>query len=446
MQCWRAALLRFDEHGQAVFERDGLLVTGANAQGRQVVLAAGDYARLAPQYAHAPCTSLPGRILAPGFIDTHIHYPQIDVIGSPAEGLLPWLERYAFAQETRFADPQHAARAADFFCAELARNGVTAALVFCTSHPASVDALFTEAERRGLRLIAGKTLQDRCGPPGLRDTAEQSLIDSEALLGRWHGRGRLGYAITPRFAPGCSEAQLRGAGELAARHPDAWIQSHAAENPDEVALTRKLFPAARSYLSVYAGHGLLRQRAVYAHCIHIDEADRQLLRDTGAAAAVCPGSNLFLGSGFFDFAAAARAGFPHALASDVGAGFSFSPFVTMRAAWCVNQAVRPNASLTPERLWWLHTAGAARALGLQGVIGNLQPGCEADFVALNPAATPLLARRAAQADSLAELLFALIMLGDDRAVERTVIAQAEESPPPQSPPDPGGGVGHGPGT
>lgn len=422
MHCWRAALLRFDEHGQAVFERDGLLVTGPGAQGRQIVLAAGSHAQLAPRYAATPCTHLPGRILAPGFIDPHIHYPQTDMIGSPAEGLLPWLERYTFPHEARFAEPAHAAQVAAFFCDELARQGVTAALVFCTSHPASVEALFAEAERRGLRLVAGKTLQDRCGPPGLRDATEQSLIDSEALLTRWHGCGRLGYAITPRFAPGCSEAQLRGAGELAARYPDAWIQSHAAENRDEVALARRLFPAARSYLSIYAGCGLLRQRAVFAHCIHIDEADRQLLRDTGAAAAVCPGSNLFLGSGFFDFAAAARAGFSHALASDVGAGLSFSPFATMRAAWCVGQAAQGgSANLTPERLWWLHTAGAAGALGLHGVVGNLQAGCEADFIVLNPAATPLLERRAAQADSLAELLFALIMLGDDRAVERAVI-------------------------
>jgi guanine deaminase len=422
MQSWRAALLRFDENGQALFERDGLLVTGCDAQGRPIVLAAGSHAQLAQRYADAPCTHWPGRILAPGFIDPHIHYPQTDMIGSPAEGLLPWLERYAFAQEARFADPAHAAQVAAFFCDELARHGVTTALVFCTSHPASVDALFAEAGRRGLRLIAGKTLQDRCGPPGLRDDAAQSLKDSQALLARWHGRGRLGYAITPRFAPGCSEAQLRGAGELAARYPDAWIQSHAAENPDEVALARRLFPAARSYLSIYADCGLMRPRAVFAHCIHIDEDDRRLLRETGAAAAVCPGSNLFLGSGFFDFAAAARAGFLHALASDVGAGFSFSPFVTMRAAWCVGQAAQGGgAGLTPERLWWLHTAGAARALGLGGLTGNLQPGCEADFIALNPAATPLLERRAAQAGSLAELLAAFIMLGDDRAVEKTVI-------------------------
>jgi guanine deaminase len=429
-QSWRAALLWFDGDGQARYERDGLLVTGANAGGRHVILAAGDYDRLAQQYAGVPCTHLPGRILAPGFVDLHIHYPQTDVIGSPAEGLLPWLEHYTFPHEAQFHDPAHAAEVARFFCDELARHGVTTALVFGTSHPASVNALFAEARQRQLRLIAGKVLQDRHSPDGVRDATEQSLIDTEALIRQWHGTGRLGYAITPRFAPSCSPAQLRGAGELAARHPDVWVQSHVAENLDEVAWARALFPASRSYLAIYADHGLMRRRAVYAHCIHFDDADRALMRDTHTAAAVCPTSNLFLGSGFFDFAAAERTNFLHGLASDVGGGTSFSPFHTMLAAYYAGREgqTKPGISLSPERLWWLHTAGAARALGLDGVVGNLQPGCEADFVVLNPAATPLLARRTAQAASLAELLFALIVLGDDRVVERTCIAAAGPAP------------------
>jgi guanine deaminase len=267
-------------------------------------------------------------------------------------------------------------------------------------------------------------LQDRHCPDGVRDETEQSLADTEALIRRWHGKDRLGYAITPRFAPSCSEAQLRGAGELAARYPDVWVQSHVAENLEEIRWVRELFPRSRSYLAVYADFGLMRERAVYAHCIHIDDADRALMRDTGAAAAVSPTSNLFLGSGFFDYEGADRVGFRYGLASDVGGGTSFSPFHTMLAAYCVGREgqTKPGVSLSPQQLWWQHTAGAAQALGLDGVIGNLQPGCEADFVVLLPAATPLLSRKTAAAASLDELLFAMIVLGDDRVVERVHIA------------------------
>jgi guanine deaminase len=424
MKAFHASLLRFDDHGQAVFDTDGLLVTGADARGQRVVLAAGNYSALAGRYRDVPVTHLPGRILAPGFLDLHIHYPQTDVIGSPAEGLLPWLENYTFPHEAQFADAGYAADVATFFLDELARNGVTTALTFATSHPTSVDALFGEAQRRGLRLITGKCLMDRHCPDGVRDQTEQSLIDTEALIRKWHGVDRLGYAITPRFAPSCTEAQLQGAGELAARYPDVWIQSHVSENLDEVRWARELFPASRSYLAVYDDHGLMRERAVYAHCIHFDDDDRALMRDTGTAAAVSPTSNLFLGSGFFDYAGAERVGFRYGLASDVGGGTSFSPFHTMLAAYTAGREgqTKSGLSLSPQHLWWQHTAGAAVALGLGGVVGNLQPGHEADFIVLNPAATPLLARRTAQAQSLDELLFAMIVLGDDRLVEKTVIS------------------------
>lgn len=424
MKAFRAAVLRFAADGSAVYEQDGLLVTGPAGGGQEVVHAVGSCAAVAAIHPGVPVEHLPGRIIAPGFIDLHIHFPQTDVIGSPAEGLLPWLEDYTFPHESRFADEAHAAERATFFVDELLRHGVTTALAFGTSHPESVDALLGEAQRRGMRMIAGKVLQDRHCPDGVRDETARSLADTEALIARWHGRDRLGYAITPRFAPSCSEAQLRGAGELAARYPDVWIQSHVAENLDEVEWVRQLFPAARSYLDVYRQSGLMRERAVYAHCIHLDDEDRALMHDTGAAAAVCPTSNLFLGSGFFDYAAAKRAGFHYGLASDVGGGTSFSPFHTMLAAYYVGREGRTKAglSLSPQELWWQHTAGAAAALGLEGVVGNLQPGCEADFVVLDPAATPLLARKTAHAASLDELLFSMIVLGDDRVIERAVIA------------------------
>ena len=370
---------------------------------------------------------LPGRILAPGFIDLHIHFPQTDVIGSPAEGLLPWLDNFTFPHESRFVDEAYAKEVATVFLDELQRNGVTTALTFATSHPSSVDALFEASKARGLRMITGKVLQDRHSPDGVRDLTEQSLIDTEALINRWHGVDRLGYAITPRFAPSCTDAQLRGAGELAAKYKDVWIQSHVAENLDEVKWARELFPAARSYLSVYDDFGLMRERAIYAHCIHFDDEDRALMRDTSTAAAVSPTSNLFLGSGFFDYASADRVGFKYGLASDVGGGTSFSPFHTMLAAYYVGREgqTKTGLSIPPHQLWWQHTAGAAQALGLDGTIGNLQPGCEADFVVLNPQATPLLARKTRLANSLEELLFSMIVLGDDRLIERSVISQAQ---------------------
>ena len=427
MPVFRSALLRFADDGMALFDPDGLLAVGPDAQGRQRVLAAGAWSDLAPRFGSGPVEHLPGRIIAPGFVDMHIHFPQTDVIGSPADGLLPWLENYTFPHEKRFLAPEYSAQVAQFFIAELLRNGVTTALAFATSHPASAQALFVEAQHHQMRLITGKVLQDRHSPDGVRDDTEQSLIDTEALIQRWHGVDRLGYAITPRFAPTSTPEQLRGAGELAARYPGVWIQSHVAENLDEIRWAHELFPASRSYLSVYDDFGLLRERAVYAHCIHLDEHDRALMRDTGAVAAVSPTSNLFLGSGFFDYAEADRVGMGYGLASDVGGGTSFSPFHTMLAAYYVGREgqAKRGLSLSPQHLWWQHTAGAARALGLAGVVGNLQPGCEADFIVLNPQATPLLARRTAQAGSIDELLFAMIVLGDDRLVEKTVISQAK---------------------
>jgi guanine deaminase len=424
MQAFRAAILRFSGDGSAVFDEDGLLVVGPDATGQKVVRAVGPYAQLAPNFPGVAVEHLPGRIIAPGFIDLHIHFPQTDVIGSPAAGLLPWLAKYTFPHESRFSDAAHASELAGFFVDELLRHGVTSALAFATSHPSSVDALMSEAQRRGMRMIAGKVLQDRHSPDGVRDETEQSLIDTETLIHRWHGKGRLGYAITPRFAPSCTEAQLRGAGELAAKYPYVWIQSHVAENLDEIRWARELFPDSRSYLAIYDDFGLMRERAIYAHCIHFDDDDRALMRSTGAAAAVSPTSNLFLGSGFFDYEGADRIGFKYGLASDVGGGTSFSPFHTMLAAYYVGREgqTKPGVSLSPQNLWWQHTAGAARALGLEGVIGNLQPGCEADFIVIDPKATPLLARKTSQATSLDELLFSLIVLADDRAIARAAIA------------------------
>jgi guanine deaminase len=427
---YRAYLLWFpDANSDRIhFEADGLLVTTRGADGVSRISAIGDYRALQAAHAHLPTTDWRGRWIAPGFVDTHIHYAQTDVIASPADGLLPWLNHYTFPQESRFADPVHAQNVAAFFFDELMRHGVTTALAFATAHSASVDAFFNEAQRRHLRMISGRVLQDRHSPDGLRDaSAAQSLYETEALIQRWHNVDRLGYAITPRFAPTSSEAQLRGAGELAAAHTDVWVQSHVAENADEIKWVAELFTQARSYLGVYEDMGLLRERSVYAHCLHLDANDRDLMAERGAAAAVCPTSNLFLDSGFFDFSLAQSHQLLHALASDVGGGTSFSPFHTMHAAYTVARQSQGKSvgqsgrSLSAQHLWWLHTAGAAKALGLAGVIGNLNVGCEADFNVLNPQATPLLSRRMAAAESLQEQMFAMVVLGDDRLVERVVV-------------------------
>ncbi len=426
LQGWRASLLWFPDpqRPQARHESDGLLVTGQSPDGIVRVLAIGPYRELAARYPELPTTHWPGLCIAPGFVDMHIHYPQTDVIGSPADGLLPWLTHYTFPHEKHFSDPAYAHEVTRFFLDELMRQGVTTALCFATAHPESVDAFMTQAQKRRLRMITGKVLQDRHSPDGLRDTdTALSLRQTENLIARWHGVDRLGYAITPRFAPTSTPAQLHGAGELAQQFPDVWIQSHVAENVDEIRWVQELFPEARSYLDVYDRAGLLRKRAVYAHCIYLNETDRQRMAEVSATAAISPTSNLFLGSGFFDYAASDAAGLRYGLASDVGGGTSFSPFHTMHAAYTVARQSVGSAglSLAPEHLWWQHTAGAAQALDLDGKLGNLLPGCEADFVVLNPKATPLLARRTAQTDTLAEWLFALIVLGDDRLIAHTLV-------------------------
>jgi guanine deaminase len=395
---------------------DGLLVM---EHGR--IAARGEYAALAPHWldASTQLADCRGAIVTPGFIDTHIHLPQIDVIASPATGLLDWLERHTFPVEAGYADPARCEESAAFFLDELVRHGTTSAGVYGTVHAQSVEALFIAAHARGMRLIAGKCLMDVNCPEVLRDSADGGVADSAALADRWHGKGRLAYAITPRFAGTSSRAQLQAAGELARARPQLHVQSHVAENHEEVRWIESLFPEARSYLDVYDHYGLLTPRSIYAHCIHLDADDRARMAERGAIAAVCPTSNLFLGSGLFDFDASLAAGMALSLATDVGGGQSFSMFSAMRSAHEVGR-LRGHA-LSSLQLWYWATRGAARALGWNDV-GTLEPGAEADVIVLDANATPLLARRAARAQSVEDLLFALLVLGDDRVVTQTYIA------------------------
>ncbi len=358
-------------------------------------------------------------LLLPGFIDNHTHYVQSDVIGAGGRQLLDWLEDYTFVEERRFHDARHAALVAEFFLDELARNGTTTALVFCSVHSTSVDAFFEAAERRALCMIAGKVLMDRNAPLDLCDSPAIGDRESRALMERWHGRGRLHYAITPRFAPTSSEAQLRVAGELARDFPDAFIHSHLAENHDEIAWVRNLFPASRSYLDVYDHYGLLRDRAVYAHCIYLDADDRRRMAQSGAAAAFCPTSNLYLGSGLFDIAATDAAGIRFSTATDVGGGTSFSMLRTLDEARKV--ARLQGQDLHPLRAFYLATLGAARCLKLEDRIGTLDVGKDADFIVLDLQSTELMARRTGAARSLSDMLRILMTLGDDRAIKATYI-------------------------
>jgi guanine deaminase len=419
-KAYRASIVHFladpgsaDVASAMQYFEDGLLVV---SEGR--VLSVGHARELLPTLP--PGAEVADRrpaLVMPGFVDTHIHYSQTDVIASCGAGLLDWLERFTFPEERRFADAAHARAVCEFFLDELIRNGTTTALVFPTVHRQSAEIFFEAAEARGMRMIAGKVLMDRNCPEDLRDTPAEGYRESAELIERWHGRGRLGYAITPRFAITSSDEQLRLAGVLAKANPTVHVHSHLAESLEEVAMARKLFPSSRSYLDVYDRVGLLRERSVFAHCIHLDDEDRRRMGESGAAAAFCPTSNLFLGSGLFDMRKADDAGIAFGLATDVGGGTSFSMLRTLAEGYKVAQM--SGHCLSAARAFYLATLGGARALGLEGEIGNFEAGKEADFVEIDLAATPLLERRAHLAEAIGDKLFALMTLGDDRCVRRT---------------------------
>ncbi|UVO17209.1 guanine deaminase [Stutzerimonas stutzeri] len=362
----------------------------------------------------------PNALITPGFIDTHIHYPQTGMIASYGEQLLDWLNTYTFPTERAFADPAHAGEVAEIFLNELLRNGTTTALVFGSVHKQSVDAFFAACEKRNLRMIAGKVLMDRNAPDYLTDTAESGYADSRELIERWHGKGRLHYAVTPRFAPTSTPQQLALAGQLFKEFPDLYMHTHLSENRKEIEWVRELFPERKGYLDVYDHHGLIGTRSVFAHGVHLCDEECRRLGETGSAVAFCPTSNLFLGSGLFDLEKVEGFGVRVGLGTDVGAGTSFSQLQSLNEAYKVMQL--QGKKLDPFKSLYLATLGGARALYLDDKIGNLQPGKDADFVVLDYQATPLIDYRLQQAQTLEEKLFALMMLGDDRAVKATYAA------------------------
>ncbi|MFO1325678.1 MAG: guanine deaminase [Burkholderiales bacterium] len=400
------------------YERDAVVVM---RDGRIVDCgAAADVLARLP--GDVPVTTYANALISAGFVDAHVHYPQLPIIGAGGKPLLDWLSGYTFPTEARYADADYARSVARTYLAENLRNGITTAAVFCTVHAASAEVLFEEAAALELRLIAGKCLMDRNAPAALTDTAQRGYDESKALIRRWHGRGRLAYAVTPRFAVTSTSAQLDAAGALKREHPDVYVQSHVSENSAEIALVAKLYPDATSYLDVYARHGLTGPRTIYGHGVHLAEDDFRFLHDSGTAIAHCPTSNNFLGSGLFRLAAAKDARRPVrvGLATDLGGGTSFSMLRTMQAAYEVAQL--SGAPLAPSSALYLATRGAARALDVDDRVGSVAPGMEADLVVLDLDSTPLIEFRMRDARDLDETLAIQMALGDDRAVRATYVA------------------------
>lgn len=413
LKAFRAAIVHSLSDSAFDYYPDGLLLVSNG-----LITACGPADQLLPSLSPStPIETFPDSLLLPGLIDTHIHYPQVEVLGSYGTKLLEWLQNYTFPTEGKFKNPIEARRVADFFLQELLRNGTTTALVFCAVFKESVTAFFEAAQEKGLRMIAGKVMMDRNAPQYLLDTAESSYTDSKELIQHWHGVDRLLYAVTPRFAITSTEEQLQRAAALRKEFPGVYLHTHLAEEAKEVEFVRTLFPQATSYLDVYRNCELLGPRAVFAHSIHLSEEDRSLLAHTGSSIAFCPTSNLFLGSGLFDYAATSAHQIRIGLGTDVGGGTSFSMLRTLAEAYKVMQL--QGQSLDVKRTLYLATLGGAKALYLDHILGNFEPGKEADFCILDLKATPLISFRLQTAKSIEEQLFALFTLGDDRVVRAT---------------------------
>lgn len=402
------------------YEPDGLVLV---ENGK--ITAAGSYASLKPRLGRLKPVHYPDSLILPGFIDTHVHYPQTQMIGGYGAQLIDWLNKYTFVTEQQFADSEHASAVADIFLQECLRAGTTTAAVYCTVHPESVNALFHAATRRGMRMIAGKVLMDRNAPAALLDTAQSGYDQSEALIAKWHGKGRLSYAVTPRFAPTSSPAQLEAAAALWKKHPGTYMQTHLAETLQENEWVKSLFPERTSYLDVYAYYGLTGPRAVFGHALHLREEEWRHLADSGSSVAHCPSSNSFLGSGLFNFsrtrqpqapAQAIRTG----LATDVGAGTTLSLLKTMGEAYKVGQF--GHYSLSAPKAFYLATRGAAQSLYLEDKIGSIEPGLDADLLVLDMKSTPIIDFRMSYCESLEDALFVQMTMADDRATRAVYVA------------------------
>ncbi len=389
------------------------------------IAALGQASDLSDAHPEANIKDYGDQLIMAGFVDSHVHYPQTAMIASWGKRLIDWLNSYTFPEEMKFDDPAYAAEIANRYLDLTAAHGTTTMCSFCTIHPESVDAFFTAAQARGQRVVAGKTCMDRNAPEGLRDTAQTGYDQSKALLEKWHGVDRISYAITPRFSPTSTPEQLEAMGALWAEHPDCLMQTHLSEQTDEIEWVRSLFPDTRDYLDTYEQFGLLSGNGLYGHAIHLEDRERDRLREVDAALIHCPTSNTFIGSGLFDMNGLIHSGHRVGLATDTGGGSSFSMLRTMAAAYEIGQL--RGHPLHPSQLLWLGTVGSARTLRMDDRIGNIAVGMEADLAVLNLASTPAIAQREAHADDLWEAVFPTIMMGDDRAVTDTWIAGRADS-------------------
>ena len=355
-----------------------------------------------------------------GFIDTHIHAYQLDMIASYGEQLLQWLERYTFPSEVKMKNEIYAAEVAEKFVEQLFRNGTTSAMVFPTSSAKATDLIFEQAAQANMNLITGKVLMDRNAPEELLDTPELSYSESSSLIEKWHHHQRLSYAVTPRFSITSTDEQLKVAGQLFKEHNDLYMQSHLSENVDEVNLIKKLFPECNTYLDTYDQYGLCTDKSFFAHCLHLEPSEISRIKDTGASISCCPTSNLFLGSGIFHWNAMKNAGLSLSLATDVGGGTSFSMLQTTCDLYKISQLI--GSPISPMEAFYTITLGNAQSLGLENSIGNLTVGSDADFVIIDPANNPLVERRVSKTESIEEEWFAYMILGDDRLISETWVA------------------------
>jgi guanine deaminase len=420
VKAYRASILHFvadpTRAGDKSYEyfQDGSLVIEDGH-----VKAVGSYTELSQKYRNVEWVDRRGRLIMPGFVDTHIHYPQTEMIAAYGEQLLEWLNTYTFPTERKYASYTYARQQSRFFIDQLLRNGTTTALVFGTVHPESVDALFDEASRFNMRIIGGKVMMDRNAPDYLVDTAESSYTQSKALIEKWHEKKRLLYAVTPRFAPTSTPEQLTAAGKLKAEFPSVYVHTHVSENPNEVEWVKSLFPERTGYFDVYEHYGLAGDRSVFAHGVHLTDSEFDRVAATNSSIAFCPTSNLFLGSGLFKLIPALDKGIRVGMGTDVGAGTSFSMFQTMNEAYKVVQL--QGQKLSSLQSFYLATLGGAQSLGLENKIGSFKKGNEADFVVINWEATPLTQLRTSNSKTLQDKLFVLLTLGDDRHIQETYV-------------------------